>query len=262
MERNILEVSGLGFTLNNKNILKDIKFSVRAGEYVSIVGPNGAGKSTLLKCLNRINKKVSGEIVLDGNPITAFTQKQIAKKISYVPQSDGRLTPFTVYEFITMGRYPYLSAFSSIKKEDREIIKEAMNITGTAEFAERQLGTLSGGEKQKVFIAAAIAQNADIIMLDEPTTFLDPKHQVDIYATLRELNTIHKTTILSVTHDVNSALQTSDKVIALQRGKIVFDGPSGSLADESTLEDIYGTPFHILPNPESGKSFIIASGVE
>ncbi len=262
MGKNILEVRKLGFNVNGKKILKDVTFSVRPGEYVSIVGPNGAGKSTLLKCLNKINKKASGEIILAGEPLSSYSQKQIARTISYVPQSDGGHTPFTVYEFITMGRYPYLTPFSSVKREDRDIISEAMEITGTSEFSDRQLGTLSGGEKQKVFIAAAIAQKAGIIMLDEPTTFLDPKHQVDIYATLRELNAVHKTTVLSVTHDINSALQTSDKVIALQNGKIVFDGPSRTLADESALEDIYGTPFQIVPNPASGKSFIIASGVE
>jgi cobalamin transport system ATP-binding protein len=262
MTQNILEVQGLGFAVNDKSILDDITFNVQKGEYVSIVGPNGAGKSTLLKCLNKINKKISGDIILDGNQLSFYSQKQIARKVSYVPQSDGRQTPFTVYEFIKMGRYPYLSPFSSITKKDKKIISEAMEITGTLEFSNRQMGTLSGGEKQKVFISAAIAQKADIIMLDEPTTFLDPKHQVDIFATLRTLNKTHKTTVLSVTHDINSALQTSDKVIALQSGKIVFDGPSKELTEKSTLENIYGTPFQIVPNPESGKPFIVASGVE
>ena len=190
MNNNLIEINNFSFAIGSKNILDSISLIVHEKEYLSIIGPNGAGKTTLLKCLMRIYSGGQGTITLKGVPLIEYSQKELARLISYVPQNDGRSLPFTVEEFVMMGRYPYLSPFTSLSKEDKKAVREALELTETVNLMDRHLGTLSGGELQTVYIAAALAQGASILLLDEPVTFLDPKHQDDILMILKKIKDV------------------------------------------------------------------------
>ncbi len=249
-------VNNFSLELGGAKILQNISFSVRPGDYVSIVGPNGAGKTTLLKCLNRVLTGGSGSVRIFGQPLEKLSQRELARRVSYVPQLDGRPLPFTAAEFMAMGRYPYLSAFSGIRGQDRRELDDAARLAGVEDLLERRLDTLSGGERQKVFVAAALAQGAEIMLLDEPTTFLDYRHQVEVGRLLTRLNRRGGKTVLAVTHDLNSALAGCNRAIALKGGELVFDGPPVELLRESRLRKIYRTGFTFIEQPGSALPFI------
>jgi iron complex transport system ATP-binding protein len=256
MEHVIIDIASFSFGVNDKEILKNISLKVHEGEYVSIVGPNGAGKTTLLKCISRIHRGGRGEITVSGKNLETYSQKELALKVSYVPQADGRHAPFTVREFVLMGRYPYLSPFSPPSPSDTAAVHKALEVTGTLDFSERFLGTLSGGERQKVYIAAALAQEAKVLLLDEPTTFLDPKHESDIYRLLAGINRQRGVTVVSVTHDINSAVLTSRTVLALKNGKIAFCGPAQEFMNEEILRNIYEKSFSLMKLPRYDRTII------
>ena len=252
----VIEIHHFSFGLEKKEILRDVSFRVHQGEYLSIVGPNGAGKTTLLKCLDRIYTGGTGEIRVFGRPLESYRQKDLARRISYVPQADGRVFPFTVAQFVLMGRYPYLSPFSSITKEDRQAVAEALERTGTREFADRLLNTLSGGERQKAYIAAALAQGADVLLLDEPTTFLDYRHQAEVRDLLARVNA-SGVTIVTVTHDVNRAVLESHRIVALRGGSVVFCGRPVDVMHPEVLRQIYDTPFLLVNHPHADLPVIV-----
>lgn len=254
---NLIEIKGLSFNMGNVMILKDISFSVHEGEYVSVIGPNGSGKTTLLKCMNRIYTAQKGHISIKGISLKAYKQKDLAKLIGYVPQATNQAYPFTVYEFVLMGRYPYFSPFSPPNKQDRKAVMEALVLTNTESFINRALGTLSGGERQKVFIAAALAQGAKILLLDEPTTFLDPRHQDDIQNILKRVNRETGVTIVAATHHINSALYASNRIIALKEGKVLFFGIPDELINEGLLDRIYDKSFVFMKHPKTEKPVVL-----
>lgn len=253
----IIQMVDFSFYWGKKAILKHISLTLEKGEYLSIIGPNGAGKSTLLKCLDGIYPKGEGEILIQGKPLKGYSPRELARLVSYVPQGDGSSLPFTVKEFVLMARYPYLSPFSSVGRQDREATFAALELTGTQEFADRYLDTLSGGERQKVLIAAALAQGAEILLLDEPTAFLDPKHEEDIYRILAKINRESGSTIVSVTHNINHATLLSRRVLALKQGSIAFCGPSEVIVQEGILEEVYERSFRFLAHPETGRPFVV-----
>jgi cobalamin transport system ATP-binding protein len=246
----ILEIAEFSFQIGSKEILHDVSFSVRQGEYLSIVGPNGAGKTTLLKCLDRIYRGGTGKITVFDQPLESYRQRDLARRLSYVPQADGRVFPFTVEQFVLMGRYPYLNPFSSVGHEDMEAVHQVMERTAVDEFAHRKLDTLSGGERQKVYIAAALAQGAEVLLLDEPTTFLDYRHQAEVRDLLAEVNRNSGVTVVAVTHDVNRAAMDSHRVVALSEGTVVFDGTPSEIMQPEVLQRIYGTSFLLVGHPQ------------
>jgi len=256
-QETVLEVSGFSFRLGRKEILRDVTFAVARGEYLSIVGPNGAGKTTLLKCIDRLLSGGTGRIEVFGRPLESYRQRELARRISYVPQADGRVIPFTVRQFVLMGRYPYLSPFSSIDADGRRAVDEALERTGTAEFADRRLDTLSGGERQKVYIAAALAQGSDILLLDEPTTFLDYRHQAEIRDLLSRVNRQSRATIVCVTHDLNRAVLDSDRIVALGDGRVLFTGRPDEIMKTGVLETLFHTPFVLTSHPEAAIPMIV-----
>lgn len=245
----VLSTRDLAVTLGNKKALSGVDLDIRAGELVSIVGPNGAGKSTLLKCAMRIYRGFCGSIQVMGKDVAAYTQKDLAKAMSYVPQAAGRGLDYTVREFVSMGRYPHSSPFSSFTRQDKQAVERAMELTDLQELSHRTLPTLSGGERQRVLIAGAIAQEARILLLDEPTTFLDPKHQSDVHRVLVKLNRELEVTIVMVTHELNRAALWSDRVVALRDGVVVFEGPGDELMDEAVLRSIFDETFVLMPHP-------------
>lgn len=255
-----ISVAELDYRVGTVEILRDVSFSVDEGAYMSIIGPNGAGKTSLIRCLNRILNTAGGRITVFGRDLSTYSQRDLAKVMSYVPQADGRQFPFTAGEFVMMGCYPYLSPFSSVGAEDRRIVDEALALTDTEVFADRNIQTLSGGERQKVYVAAALAQGSRIMLLDEPTAFLDYKHQIEIQELLRRLNVDEGITILAATHDVNSLLRCSDSVLALKEGRVVFTGSPAELIAGDALESVYDTPFHLVQDGEVGNPIVVPGG--
>ena len=247
----ILDIRAFSCAIGGKTIVRDVTFSVNWGESVAIIGPNGAGKTTLLKCLDGILPGVSGEVRVEGRPLANYSRKELAQRISYVPQADGYALPFTVEQFVQMARYPYLSPFRPIDRQQVEIVRQVMHQTEIAQFADRSLDSLSGGERQKVFLAAAVAQDAPIMLLDEPTAFLDYRHQDEIRRLLAEIAQRSDLTTVCVTHDVNRAAMENDRVIAMRDGQIVFDGLPETLMREETLMSIYGCPFTLVGRSDS-----------
>lgn len=261
LKQNVVEIRNFSFSIGEKKILCDVSFTVAEGEYLTIIGSNGAGKTTLLRCIDRITRGGVGDIFIYGRNIKTFRQNELAKVIGYVPQSDARQFPFTTYELVMMGRYPHLSPFSSIKKNDEDTVLNAIRQTDMEEFKDRIIGTLSSGERQKVFIAAALAQQPKILLLDEPTTFLDYRHQSEIQKLLKRINRESDVTIISVTHDINSAVLASDKILALRNGAVVFHGEPARLMNNEVLESIYGRRFIFAMHPLTGHKMIMPDEV-
>jgi iron complex transport system ATP-binding protein len=253
----IIEISDYSYSIKNSEILRSISLIIDEGEYFSIIGPNGAGKTTLLKCLMRILYGGTGLIRVRGKSIDQYRQRELARIISYIPQGDGKIIPFTVEEFVMMGRYPYLSPFTSFRSEDRTAVQDALEITGTTGLKTRYMATLSGGERQTVAIAAALVQGAPIMLLDEPTTFLDPKHEAEILSIISKINRERGITIISVTHDINNAALYSDRVGILKNGRFVFTGVPSGMMNNDILYSVYDKSFSFIPHPATGFPIII-----
>ena len=262
MNNPLIEIQKFSFSISNTAILKNVSFSVQEGDYLSIIGPNGAGKTTLLKCLIRIYTGGKGSIALEGKSLESYSQKELARLMSYVPQSDGLYLDFKVYEFVMMGRYPYLSPFTSVSNEDKKAVSEALATTETEQLSERYLNTLSGGERQNVFIAAAIAQGSKILLLDEPTTFLDPKHETDIHKTLKRVNRDFGITVVSVTHNINNAILLSNRIIVLKDGSVAFTGKPAEVMNNDILKQIYDKSFLFVNHPVNGQPVIVPESIE
>jgi iron complex transport system ATP-binding protein len=213
----IIQVENLSFGYCAGTILKDLSFEVNQGQFLAIAGPNGAGKTTLLNLLCGLLRPKAGSIKIDTADIESYSVKKLAQKIAIVRQEFVPVFDFTVMEMVSMARTPYLGTFAFESKADKEIVKEAIEMTETAQFASRPLAKLSGGERQRVFIARALAQDTAILLLDEPTSFLDLKHQVGIYDLLKTAQLEKGKTIVAVTHDINLAAQYCNEVLLLGR---------------------------------------------
>jgi len=250
----MIRTENLTIILDDKKIIDSVSFNVNAGEYLSIIGPNGAGKSTLLKSLCRIIGHSSGEITIFGKNINSYSQKELAKKITYI----GQLEPndFTAEEFILFSRYPYFSAFTSISREDREITKESMKVTFTSEFSGRKIRELSSGERQRVAIASALAQETDIILFDEPVTHLDPYFDRQISELIYDIHKKRNISVINVTHNLNDALKYSDRIMALKKGQIGFLKNSGTI-NSKDMSDLFGIDFFAMENPKDKKMVLV-----
>ncbi len=262
MNEKIIEIENLSFAVWTKQILDGINFSVSSGRRLFIVGPNGAGKTTLLRCMSRIITDYAGTIRVKNKELKTYPHRKLAKILVYLPQSLPTDIPFTVRQFVMMARFPHLSPFSIINPQDEEIVNNALEMTQTACFVDREMATLSGGERQQVSIAAAVAQQAEILLLDEPVTYLDYKHQRDIHILLAKINKTNDTTIVCVTHDLNSAVLNADTIIALKDGKIVFEGKPENIMNEETLEKIYSKKFNFAQHPLTGQKIIVPDIIE
>jgi len=260
MPEPILAARGYGFQVNGQPLLQDVSFDIAPGSRCAIIGPNGAGKTTLLRSCLRLLPPGSGDLWLASRPLRTYPQRALASWLAYVPQAGGAETSFEVRDFVLMGRYPYLSPFASISREDRRAVDQALERTGLSAFAHRRLDTLSGGERQKVYLAAALAQGGRVLLLDEPTAFLDPRQQTQVYTVLEELHRDLGLTLIEVTHDVNRAALDHDQVIGLRAGRKVFDGSPEALMRPERLSAIYGQAFTLAPHPVTGRLVAWPSG--
>lgn len=256
---NALSARGLSLSLGGNVILDDISFSLERGRFLAVIGPNGAGKSSLLKCLGRILKDFSGEVLLEGVPLAEMPQKMIARRVAWVHQTGTDSLPYTVREFAEMSRYPWQRAFSGMSARDNERVAGAMSLAGMEAFADRELRSLSGGERQRALIAAALAQGTDMLFLDEPTSFLDYRHQVETLLLIERINRERGITVVLVTHDVNLALHGADEILAMKNGRLVRYGQRAEFLDDRLLSCVFGTEF-VRFGRADGASYVAPRG--
>lgn len=257
----LLEIEGLSLELGGSGILEDISFSLEKGKYLGIIGPNGAGKSSLLKCIGRLHKNFTGSVALEGAPISSMSERMLARRIAWVHQTGSDSLPFTVREFALMSRYPWQKAIGGETVEDKNIIDRALETAAVADIADRQLNSLSGGERQKALIAAALAQSTDILFLDEPTSFLDYRHQVETLELIERVNREQGMTVLLVTHDINLALHGADEILAIKKGRMVWKGQSLDLLKEGLLQEIFDTGFKSFMSDGQSMPYVAPKGL-
>ncbi|AMY05551.1 ABC transporter ATP-binding protein [Staphylococcus condimenti] len=238
-------------------IVSDLDVEIPDGKVTSIIGPNGCGKSTLLKALSRLLSVKNGKILLDGKNIHTQSTKEIAKKIAILPQSPDVADGLTAGELVSYGRFPHQKGFGRLSTEDKEEIDWALKVTGTYDFKHRAINDLSGGQRQRVWIAMALAQKTDIIFLDEPTTYLDISHQLEILELVQELNREHGTTIVMVLHDINQAIRFSDHLIAMKGGDIVSSGETQEVLTKEILEKVFNIDAELSTDPRTGKPMLV-----
>jgi len=239
----------IGYAYGELNVLKDISFSVKQGDFFIIIGPNGSGKTTLLKCISGILRSRTGRLELLRAPIQDYSRKSLARRIALVPQTAPVDFPFTVIEVVLMGRSPHLGILGIEHERDLKIARQAMDFTGITSLAHRKIDQLSGGEQQRVMIARAICQEPKIILLDEPTASLDLAHQVRVMDLMEQLRDEKKVTVLMVSHDINLAALYANRLMLLKAGQIVSLGPPASVLTFRTLEEAYGCPLLVDKSP-------------
>ncbi|MRX73461.1 ATP-binding cassette domain-containing protein [Bacillus lacus] len=236
-----LNTEQLNISYGERPIVKNLSIEIPDKKITTIIGSNGCGKSTLLKAMTRIIPQQSGSIVLDGESISKQSTKELAKKMAILPQNPESTSGLTVGELVSYGRFPYQKGFGRLSKRDIEVINWAMDVTGTAFFKHHPIDALSGGQRQRVWIAMALAQETPMIFLDEPTTYLDMAHQLEILELLQKLNREQQTTIVMVLHDLNQAARFADYIIALKFGEIMKAGSP----DEVITNEVLKKVFHI-----------------
>ena len=244
-----LKVNNLKFSIDNKEILKDISFEVAKGSFIGIIGPNGSGKSTLLKNIYRLYKPSSGEILLDNKKLSQMKDKDCAKEIAVLAQESNSQFDFTVEQIVKMGRYPYKSVFEDYSKSDIQMVKEMLEKVGLNNYSNRSFSNLSGGEKQRTLIARALVQNTDFLILDEPTNHLDIGYQIQLMDLIKSLNI----TTLSAIHDMNLASMYCDYLIVMKDGQIRDFGKVKDVINSNMLKEIFGVNAYVGVNPINNK---------
>ena len=239
----MIEVKNISKIYGNKKVVDNVSLNIQEGKITSFIGPNGAGKSTLLSIMSRLLKRDSGEVLVDGKDILKWDNKELAKKIAILRQSNNINIRLTIRDLVSFGRFPHSQG--NLKEEDHKYIDEAINYMQLKEFENRYLDELSGGQRQRAYIAMVIAQNSDYIFLDEPLNNLDMKHSVEIMKILRKLCDELKKTVVIVIHDINFASCYSDYIVALKDGKLIKNGLAEETIQKEELENIYEIDFHI-----------------
>ncbi|RLI39174.1 ABC transporter ATP-binding protein [Candidatus Bathyarchaeota archaeon] len=234
-----LEVLGISFCYDSVEALRDVSFSVREGEVLSIVGPNGAGKTTLLKCLDRVLKPARGTVLLDGHDLASLSRREIARSVGFLPQEQGNAAPLRVLDVVLLGRTPYMRRLASPSERDIRAAREALELVGIGHLAERLFSELSGGERRKVLLARALAQEPELLLLDEPTAHLDLRSQVEVLELVRSLADRGLAVVMAM-HDVSSAARFSDKMLMLKAGRVVAAGRPEEVLTEEVLAEVYG----------------------
>ena len=250
--REVLSAHGIAWSVGATEILAPLDLTLARGECLAVVGPNGAGKTTLLRLLAGLVEPSRGEVRLGGEALRRLSRRDIARHIAYVPQVRSASIVLSVEQMVTLGRFPYLSTWQFRPSgEDLEQVDRALETVGLESLRERRMDELSGGERQSVFIAAALAQEAEVLLLDEPTTHLDARHQLEVTQLLLELRRSQEHAIVLTTHDLNLALRLADRVLALKEGRVAVAGEPESLLDPGRLEQVFEAPFSVLREGQS-----------
>ena len=256
----MIDVNNLSLTYDGNTLIIDqLDLTIEKQSVTALVGPNGCGKSTLLRGISRLLKPKTGSVHLDGRKVHSMKAKELAREMGILPQSPSVPEGLTVPELVAQGRYPHQSWFQQWSGEDERIVQDALNTTTLTEFADRPVDTLSGGQRQRAWVAMALAQQTDVLLLDEPTTYLDMAYQVDVLDLLEDLNQDGRT-IVMVLHDLNQAARYADHIVALREGQIVTQGPPRSVMTSETIQQVFGLQTQIIDDPVTGTPMCVPLG--
>jgi iron complex transport system ATP-binding protein len=248
----LLSTRRLTLAYDGVPIVTDLDLAIPAGKITTLVGPNGCGKSTLLRGLARLLKPRAGTVYLDSADIFTLSTKAVAKRLGILPQGPVAPEGLTVRDLVAMGRYPYQNWLQQWSKDDELIVEQALVTTGMTHLADRDLDTLSGGQRQRAWIAMALAQDTEILLLDEPTTFLDLAHQIEVLDLLYELNQSKGRTIVMVLHDLNQACRYAEHLVAVRQGQVYTRGTPMQVMTEVMVREVFGLECHIMEDPMAG----------
>lgn len=248
-----LNTNDLNIGYGEQTVVENLSIDIPDNQITTIIGPNGCGKSTLLKAMTRIIPHQSGSVMLDGKDISKQNTKALAKKMAILPQASESASGLTVTELVSYGRYPHQKGFGRLNKHDREVIDWALEATGTQAFKNQPVDALSGGQRQRVWIAMSLAQETEIIFLDEPTTYLDMAHQLEVLELLQQLQRDQKRTVVMVLHDLNHAARFADHLIAMKKGEIVRSGNCEEVICCQVLRQVFSIDADICRDPRTDK---------
>lgn len=254
---NCISTKNLNISYGTVDIVKDLNLEIPKGKITTIIGSNGCGKSTILKTIARILQPKSGDIYINDKNIKCEKPKDIAKVMAVLPQSPTAPAGLTVEELIAYGRFPHQKGFGTLKKEDKDIITWALKSTGIEEFRERAIEDLSGGQRQRAWIAMALAQQTEILILDEPTTYLDLAHQLEVLKLLEKLNKEQGTTIVMVIHELNNAARFADHMIGVKQGEVVCQGSAFEVMTKDNLKKLFNIDAEIVNDPRNNRPVCI-----
>lgn len=255
-----LRVSGLELGYGTRTVVRDLSLEFPAGRITAIVGANACGKSTLLRATSRLLRPARGTVLLDGADIHRMPTKQLARRLGLLPQSPIAPEGITVVDLVGRGRHPHRSAFSRWSQEDDRAVAEALAATDITHLADRSVDELSGGQRQRVWIAMALAQETDVLLLDEPTTYLDVSHQIEVLDLLADLNAARGTTIVMVLHDLNLAARYADHLVAMAAGRLHAAGAPAEVLTEECVQEVFGLASRIARDPVSGTPLVVPIG--
>ena len=253
----VLEARGLSVGYDKHPVLRDLDLAVERGTVTTFLGANGCGKSTLLKALGRVLKPQSGEVLLDGAPIRKEANRAVARKLAILPQSPLAPAGTSVLDLVMRGRNPHQSWARPWTAEDAAVAEDAIAATGLTEVAHRDVASLSGGQRQRAWIALVLAQRADTLLLDEPTTYLDLAHQLDVLRLVRRINREQGATVVMVLHDLTLAARYSDRLVVLHDGGVVADGTPAEVLTPALLERAFGLHARVVPDPVTGSPMVV-----
>ncbi|AJY73830.1 ABC transporter ATP-binding protein [Paenibacillus beijingensis] len=252
-----LEARGLGLSYGDTFIFKDLNLTIPEGKITVFIGSNGCGKSTLLRSMARLMKPQHGSVVLSGGDIASMSTKEVARKLAILPQGPTAPEGLTVLQLVKQGRYPYQSWLKQWSAEDEEAVSSALEATGLSDLAERAVDSLSGGQRQRAWIAMTLAQQTPVILLDEPTTYLDLTHQIEVLDLLYEMNDRERRTIVMVLHDLNLACRYADHIVAIRQGKIQAQGRPDEVVTTELIEAVFQLKCEIIADPLYGTPLCI-----
>lgn len=255
--RELLAARGLSAGYGRQVILKEIDLVIRPGEFIGVAGPNGSGKTTLIRALTGIIKHQSGSLFYSGRPLEDCDHASLSRSMAVVSQSRGTVIDLPVEELVMLGRIPYFRHFQWWpSRRDREVVEWALEVTGTEDLRSKNYQNLSGGEQQRVLIATALAQEPELLFLDEPTLHLDINYQIEIFSLLRKLNREHGCTILAVLHDLNLATAFSSRIVFIREGRVWKDGPVKDLVTRENISELFRVRVDVMAHPENGRILI------
>ncbi len=252
-----LRASGVCLGYDEHVVVDDLDLDIPDGKITVIIGPNACGKSTLLKALARLLKPSKGQVILDGETIHKLATKDVARRLGLLPQTPIAPEGITVVDLVARGRTPHQKLFQQWSESDEQAVRSALDATGTSALADRTVDALSGGQRQRVWIAMALAQETELLLLDEPTTFLDIAHQIDVLDLVEQLNTERGRTIVVVLHDLNLACRYADHVVAMRDGAIVASGAPSDVIDVETVRTVFGLESMVITDPVSGTPLVV-----
>ena len=254
METNAMEVKNLSFSYGSNQILSDISLTIPRGKITTIMGANGCGKSTLFSLMTKNLTPGKGKILLEEKSIKKYSLSEFARKVSIVHQHNSAAEDITIERLVAYGRTPYQKMLGGKSEEDERLIEQALQVTGLLDLRDREIGRLSGGQRQRVWIAMALAQNTELLFLDEPTTYLDIRYQLEILELVKKLNKEFDITIVMVLHDINQTIYFSDKIIGLQGGHVAIEGAPDQVITEESIQKLYGV--HLMVTRVNGSPVV------